>query len=310
MTRRRRQHAAGFIITLELILIFTILVIGTLVGVIAVRNALFKLAQAKAQFEVVIGDSSDPQLLVQPVNYDLCEAPQILVKDPEFGLFALVGVRPERFVSRDRVYFTSDDCTLGGGATAYVATPNDSSLPVGYLNALQGETYAVGPPADWETPGCVFGAGGCDVGQLYRATATAATGGTTINSVWTSLNPDCYLHSGGTDPVVYSTPPMLCEDLTATLSSFAADAAGRTPYPPLLLAEPVQELSPSTDNVLDKFTPLLSVVIPPNTPVLVTPAVPEGAPLQAPPLVTGTDIEPEAPVTQPDAGPEGTPPPP
>jgi hypothetical protein len=289
MTRRRRIRPQGFIITLELILIFTILVIGTLVGVIAVRNALFRLAQAKAQFEVVLGDSSDPQVLIKPVNYDLCETPQILCKDPEDGLFALIGVRPERFTSRDRVYFTGAGCT----GAAYVATPGDASLPVGYLNALQNQTYAVGPPSDWP---CTFFSTCTSGGVLYRnSTLTPPADDTVpILSVWTSANPDCFLFSNTTDFVDYSDPPQICEDLGAAIDAFDEG---------LLLAESVDDMGV---NVLDKFTPLMSVVVPPNTPVQITPAQPEGAPL----VTTGTDLEDagsEPAATPTDAAPESEP---
>jgi hypothetical protein len=308
MHRRTRGRSTGFIITLELILIFTILVIGSLVGVIAVRNALFQLYTAKAQFDVVIGDSSDPQVLVKPVNYDLCEAPQILCKDPGFvddgggapfdpgapsqGLFALVGIRPERFVSRDRVYFTDANCTGG----AYVAFPGDSTLPVGYFNALQGVSYAVGPPENWP---CTFGGTCVGVGLLYRNAEDTPPGAPVdINSVWTSLNPDCYLHSGGTDPVVYSDPPEHCEDLTG--DGFTTDNLG---VPGLLLAEEVIEEDGA--NVLDKFTPLMAVVLPTVTEVTVTDAVAEDAPLQVGP---GDPITETGQPTMEDAGAEDAPP--
>jgi hypothetical protein len=263
MLRRRRGHSTGFIITLELILIFTILAIGSLVGVIAVRNALFQFYTAKAQFDVVIGDSNDPQVLVKPVNYDLCEAPQILCKDPELGLFALVGIRPERFVSRDRVYFTAAGCT----GTPYVATPGDASLPVGYLNALQGVSYAVGPPADF--PACTLGVNCTSVGNLYRNISLTPPDDNTVSiaSVWTSLNPDCYLFSNTTDPVTYSDPPGICENF-GPIDAFDYF---------LLEAEEVVE-DGSSDNVLDKFAPLLGVVLPTVTEVTVTPPTGEGVP--------------------------------
>jgi len=307
MHRRTRGRSTGFIITLELILIFTILVIGTLVGVIAVRNALFQLYTAKAQFDVVIGDSSTPnQMLLKPVNYDLCEAPQILCKEPGFvddgglppfdpgapsqGLFALIGNRPERFLSRDRVYFTTDNCT----GDAYVAFPGDSTLPVGYFNALQGVSYGVGPPGNWP---CTFGGTCAGVGLLYRNETNTPPDPTDveINSVWTSLNPDCYLHSGGTDPVVYSDPPELCEDL----SGAPLDAGGLA----LLLAEEVIE-SDGT-NVLDKFAPLLAVVLPTVSEVTFTEPTGEGVPPVPGP---GRPITETGQPTTPAPQPEGTPP--
>lgn len=281
----RSRNQRGFVITLELILILTILVFGTLVGVIAVRNGLLSLLENKIASTLFVKDGATPPLLIKPISFDLCEAPQFLCPDPDNGLFALLGIRPNRFVSRDRVYFTTTDCT----GTAYLATPGDSTLPVGYLNALQGVSYAAGPPD-----------GGSPAGRLYRSTATPA-GAVTIQSVWTSLNPDCYLLSNGNDPVVYSSPtPLLCENLVTTASTFSA--SGRS----LLVAEEV--LDAGGDNVLEPYTTLFSVMAPVAPTITYTPAVPEGVGPQGP-GVPGATTTPGAPL-DPDvpAEPEGTPP--
>ncbi len=204
MHRSRPQSSGGFIVSLELILIFTVLIIGTLVGVMAVRNALFTLREGRLTSMVIVKDSTAPDpILIKPVNYDLCEAPQILCRDfgftpadtmtpgPTEGLQALVGVRPDRFVSRNRIYFDAAGCT----GTPYIAPPGDPSLPIGYFNcALQVDSagdpvcYGVGPPSDFST--CTLGVDCTDGGLLYRNDGIV-TSPIAVASRWISLNPDC-----------------------------------------------------------------------------------------------------------------------
>ena len=69
MRLRAKTRQAGYLITVELILIFTILVIGSLVGVIAVRNAIFKLMTARAQWQIIVKDADDPPLRVKPAEH-------------------------------------------------------------------------------------------------------------------------------------------------------------------------------------------------------------------------------------------------
>ncbi len=314
-SRQRWDRQSGFVISLELILILTVLVIGTLVGVIAVRNALFELRENKLASTVIVKDSSDPVFYFKPVSYDLCEAPQILCRDPGYtlpaptlgpaeGLFALVAIRPDRFATRDRIYYTTTDCT----GAAYIAAPGDSSLPIGYLNALQVDangdavSYGVGQD-DATTP----------AGVLYRSTTMDAAALTTIASVWTSLDPDCLLFTGA-DPVIYSSPMPLCQDLTVTASTF--DAGARA----IPLREAVEVVDSMGRNLLQgaEIVDAMGMVVysdytlPFNVmawvpSVTYTPGVPEGAPLQDA-TAPGATTAPGPPATFPDAGPEDDPP--
>ena len=148
--RSRHRRAAGFIVTIELLLILTILVIGTFAGCAMLRNELIQLRVNKEFSGVILRDSSDDgggfdDAFGKPVSYDLCEAPEILCKDFGFstgvttagateGLYALVGVRATHFVSRNRVYFDGTTC---GDGNAYVAVPvvsDPTELPIGYFN--------------------------------------------------------------------------------------------------------------------------------------------------------------------------------
>ncbi len=221
---RRRQ--AGFIISLEFLLFTTILVIGSLAGVIAVRNAIFT-AAAKNVSRKLIKDSTAPTFLVvgKTVNYNLCEQPQIrcpdprgTFMDPDDDLFALIGVIPRRFTSRDRIYFDGINCT----GDAYIASPGDDDLPTGGLNALQGRSYGVGPPDSWP---CTFDATATsctDGGLLY--TNDAAAGATPVLSVWTSMDPDCFQFSGS-DPLI-TTP------VVETLARYPFTAGSAASDPP------------------------------------------------------------------------------
>jgi hypothetical protein len=184
MLRRRLAHSTGFIITIELILIFTILVIGTLVGVIAVRNAVFRLVETRLASRLLVNDAADPPLTIKPISFDVCEAPQFLCPDPSNGLDALLGIRPTGLVSRDQIYFTGPGCT----GDLYLARPGDSTLPVGYLNALQGVSYGVGP-GDFLSP----------AGRLYRS--DGAPTAIFIESRFASLGPDCATLGGGAEPL-------------------------------------------------------------------------------------------------------------
>ncbi|HLF57936.1 MAG TPA: hypothetical protein VI942_13940, partial [Thermoanaerobaculia bacterium] len=60
MRRGRDRAQGGFVITLELVLILTILGIGLLVGIVAIRNALFVYWQKKKAQAVLVYDSSVP----------------------------------------------------------------------------------------------------------------------------------------------------------------------------------------------------------------------------------------------------------
>ena len=93
MLRRRARGQAGFVITLELVLIFTILGIGLLVGLVAIRNALFKWFVNKQAQTVWVYDSSDPAKVLGPVrDFDEHEAPRLFYIDRNLeGIFIVRG---------------------------------------------------------------------------------------------------------------------------------------------------------------------------------------------------------------------------
>lgn len=130
MARRSTEGQAGFVITLELILIFTILGLGVMVGIVAIRNALFKLFLNKKSAEIYVVDS-DPagqKVLGKAFDLDEHEAPrlQFVDKDVTFpqangvtvNRRVIVGVRDDRFTTRHRIFYENSlDCgatDLGG----------------------------------------------------------------------------------------------------------------------------------------------------------------------------------------------------
>lgn len=194
---RRVRRQGGFIISMEAILVITILGIGLFIGLAAVRNALFKYYLARQDTSFVVYDSSSPtrRLLGTAVGFDEHQAPLLAFVD--YGvvypagagprnLRALIGVRNDRFTSRQPVFYENADCsgtvciaveTNSGGA---LVPGVDSEVgPIAQLYAMQdGPVYAVGAG-----PG-VSGAPANLQGALYRSREDACSG--TMQSMWVS----------------------------------------------------------------------------------------------------------------------------
>jgi hypothetical protein len=138
MARRENRGQAGFIITLELILIFTILGLGLIAGIVAVRNALFKFFLHQKASHVYVIDTDTPQkIIARAFDFDDFEAPRIQLADRgptgtgvTFGGVTvnrrvLLGVRDDRFTSEHRIFYeNSFDCGVltTGGAACTLAT--------------------------------------------------------------------------------------------------------------------------------------------------------------------------------------------
>jgi hypothetical protein len=160
--RRVRQYQGGFIITLELILVSTILVIGTFIGVVALRDVLFKQYVEKQSRDIYVSDSNGV-VLGQAISFDEHEAPRIpyidrmvppLSPDPTHRNYrALISIRDDRFTTREAVYYDGANCT----GTPCIKAPSDENEDnigidnidatgaVGYLYKSQdGPTYAIG----------------------------------------------------------------------------------------------------------------------------------------------------------------------
>lgn len=162
---RRRQ--AGFIITIELILITTILVIGSLAGLAAIRDALFKYYMTQQSRELVVEDASG-RALGEVFDVDEHDAPRILYLDrsqPPTIQRALIGIRDDRFSSREPLYYETLSCT---GVPCIKSSSDEATDSrdiagdinagsVSYLHALQGgPVYAIGPGDTEALPGFLY----------------------------------------------------------------------------------------------------------------------------------------------------------
>lgn len=152
-----KKSQQGYVLTIELILLVTILVIGSFVGIVAVRDALFKQKVKQLDNTILVTDNNGT-VLGEMFNLDEHDAPQLFYidrtsTDPEQNYRALIGVRDDRFTSREPIYYTELNCQ-GAPCIKPVSTESlDSSgvsrLPntgaVSYFQALQGApNYAIG----------------------------------------------------------------------------------------------------------------------------------------------------------------------
>jgi hypothetical protein len=156
----------GFVLTIELILITTILIIGTFVGIVAIRDALVKHQVAQQNREITLIDSNQLRL-GRMLTLNEHETPLIplidnsippLAPDPAHQSFrAIIGVRDDRFTSREPVYYDGPNCT-GNPCMKGISDETTDSLgveklqatgAVSYLHALQaGPNYAIGRSLD------------------------------------------------------------------------------------------------------------------------------------------------------------------
>ncbi|MGB1290843.1 MAG: hypothetical protein ACPG5Z_01865 [Pseudoalteromonas sp.] len=156
----------GFVLTIELILITTILIIGSIGGIVALRNALVKQHFAQQEQEVVVLDGNN-RPLGKMISFDEHEAPLVAYVDRtatavQVGLTSanyrvLIGIRDDRFTTREPIYYDAPNCT---GNPCIKSTSDESSDSTGlsgirttgvvsYFNALQGgPNYAIGSSFD------------------------------------------------------------------------------------------------------------------------------------------------------------------
>lgn len=147
----------GFVLTIELVLITTILVIGSFVGIAAIRDALF-IKKLKQQDRTIVVSDSNNKVLGEVFTLDEHDAPQLFyidrtMPDTEKNYRALIGVRDDRFTSREPIYYTGLNCTgepcIKPTSSESLDSSGVSRLPntgaVSYFQALQGSpNYAIG----------------------------------------------------------------------------------------------------------------------------------------------------------------------
>ncbi|WP_166378907.1 hypothetical protein [Pseudoalteromonas sp. Z9A4] len=164
----KKHYQQGYILTIELILIITILIIGSIGGVILVRDALIKRHQTKVDNQITVVDANNTPLGIA-VSFDEHQAPLIFYTDRGANntYRALIGIRDDRFTSREAVYYDAPNCQgnpcLKGLSDEATDSQGVSKLNntgnVSYINALQqGPNYAIGQ------------LGNTVIGQLLRST--------------------------------------------------------------------------------------------------------------------------------------------
>jgi hypothetical protein len=164
----KKHYQQGYILTIELILIITILIIGSIGGVILVRDALIKRHQTKVDNQITVVDANNRPLGIA-VSFDEHQAPLIFYTDRGANntYRALIGIRDDRFTSREAVYYDAPNCQgnpcLKGLSDETTDSQGVSKLNntgnVSYINALQqGPNYAIGQ------------LGNTIIGQLLRST--------------------------------------------------------------------------------------------------------------------------------------------
>ncbi|MBH0048500.1 hypothetical protein [Pseudoalteromonas sp. SWYJZ19] len=164
----KKHYQHGYILTIELILIITILIIGSIGGVILVRDALIKRHQTKVDNQITVVDANNRPLGIA-VSFDEHQAPLIFYTDRGANntYRALIGIRDDRFTSREAVYYDAPNCQgnpcLKGLSDEATDSQGVSKLNntgnVSYINALQqGSNYAIGQ------------LGNTVIGQLLRST--------------------------------------------------------------------------------------------------------------------------------------------
>ena len=164
----KKHYQQGYILTIELILIITILIIGSIGGVILVRDALIKRHQTKVDNQITVVDANNRPLGIA-VSFDEHQAPLVFYTDRGANntYRALIGIRDDRFTSREAVYYDAPNCQgnpcLKGLSDEATDSQGVSKLNntgnVSYINALQqGPNYAIGQ------------LGNSVIGQLLRST--------------------------------------------------------------------------------------------------------------------------------------------
>jgi len=149
-----KQYQRGYILTIELILIITILIIGSIGGVILVRDALIKRYHTKVDNQITVVDANNKPLGIA-IGFDEHQAPLIFYTDRQANSTyrALIGIRDDRFTSREAVYYDAPNCQGNPCLKGLSDELSDSlglsktinSGNVSYINALQqGPNYAIG----------------------------------------------------------------------------------------------------------------------------------------------------------------------
>jgi hypothetical protein len=167
------KRESGFIISLTLVLVLTVVGIGIIVGLSAVRDAWFKKKVVQESINIYVvhdNQSGDNTILGKAIDFDEHEAPLIPFVDynPDidmdgtgdgFNYRTLIGVRDDRLTTRERVYYTDLECGLNvAPATdveACVFVPSSETVLSNHANVF-GALYDYAdsnPLTDWACAG-------------------------------------------------------------------------------------------------------------------------------------------------------------
>ena len=191
---RSRQTSAGFVITLEFLLVMAVFVLPLLLGMFMLGRKLLTLYLNQREFmeqpysRAVVWDSSTTAKVIGPVmGYDRFEAPMVIFRDSANQLGVVLSVRPTRLTSAGEVFYSNSDCSGTPRVRAWdtaAATGFNGGVfvgltsaypPVGVLYQMFEASYAMGKG-----------------NELYRSTIATGTSVTSTTGsplyVWKSVD--------------------------------------------------------------------------------------------------------------------------
>jgi hypothetical protein len=195
-TNRNYRHQSGFILSMEAVLLFTILGIGLFLGMSTLRNSLIKYYVNQVNTRFFVADSTtDPILIGDVVGFDEHETPLVVFTDydldsnllpGDFNYRTLIGIRDDRFTTRQPLLYSDASCGVPACipgrssevANGLIVTAAKTTGTISYMSAMQGANapvYAVGRILTGATP---------DKDHLYRSTGIACA--VDLRSMWVS----------------------------------------------------------------------------------------------------------------------------
>lgn len=202
---RRLSSQSGFIITVEALFLFTIVVLAVVVALAGLRNALIDSGLVLRPTLVFDSSAPDRILVGKVVDFDDSETPRFLRRDPNTGLTVLLGARVDRFTSHEPVFYSVAGCV----GAAYVIAPSafgpaPGSLAdverlegrVGSFNRMRGAVYAIGFSPLTVGPVSPYG-----TGLLFRDDPATAPALTSVASAFVSSWDHTDAAPGDPDPL-------------------------------------------------------------------------------------------------------------
>ena len=158
-----RTRSAGFVITLEFLLIMALFVVPVMLGLIMVGRKLYTLYLNQREFNDMpysravvwdttnLGPAPPPKVVGPVVGYDQFEAPLVIFRDDTTKGGVVLGVRRDRFTSYGQVFYNGANCAGTAYVRAWNAAVGTGAVaplylypPVGFAYQLQGVSYAMG----------------------------------------------------------------------------------------------------------------------------------------------------------------------